>query len=195
MLSCFDRIPVKPGDCFIVPAGTPHAIGAGIFMMELQEPTDWVVRCEQVNAGLRLPPEACFMGLDLERCLEVFNYNEYSVEQVFRLFRQKPRVTRQNSTFVEEEIISPEHKEFFRLHHVRGTEGCCTIPGGELMLMVVLKGQGMLSAGRSDQRFSSGETWLLPGSADSWDIRGTGTPWDIMIARLPEEPDPKPKFA
>ena len=69
-----NRFPVQPGDCYVVPAGTPHAIGAGIFMMELQEPTDWVVRCETVNAGLALPPEACFMGLDLEACLDVFDY-------------------------------------------------------------------------------------------------------------------------
>ena len=74
MLACFEKIPVQPGDCYVVPAGTPHAIGAGVFMMELMEPTDWVVRCETTNAGLTLPPEACFMGLDLETCLEIFDY-------------------------------------------------------------------------------------------------------------------------
>ena len=30
MLACFEKIPVQPGDCYVVPAGTPHAIGAGI---------------------------------------------------------------------------------------------------------------------------------------------------------------------
>ena len=32
---------VKPGDAFFVPSGIPHAIGAGIFVMEMQEPTDY----------------------------------------------------------------------------------------------------------------------------------------------------------
>src|ERR1051326_5171354 len=77
MLACFERIPVKAGDCYVVPAGTPHAIGAGVFMVELMEPTDWVVRCEVVTAGLALSPDACFMGIGLDACLDVFDYRAY----------------------------------------------------------------------------------------------------------------------
>ena len=80
MLGCFDRIPVKPGDCFVVPAGTPHAIGEGILMIELQEPTDWVVRCEFEVGGHVLPHAARYMSLDLEDVLEIFDYTAYSRE-------------------------------------------------------------------------------------------------------------------
>src|SRR5262249_13364368 len=107
MLACFDRIPVQPGDCFVVPAGTPHAIGAGVFMVELMEPTDWVVRCETVNAGVTLPPEACFMGLTLEQCLDVFDFRPYSVERVKEVFQQRPNILNRTENFTEEEIIQP----------------------------------------------------------------------------------------
>ena len=75
MLDCFERIEVKAGDCYVVPAGTPHAIGEGVFMVELMEPTDWVVRCETVTAGVALSPEACFMGIGLERSLGDFRFS------------------------------------------------------------------------------------------------------------------------
>jgi len=45
MLACFDPIPVSPGDVLLVKGGVPHAVGAGLLMVEVQEPTDYVVRC------------------------------------------------------------------------------------------------------------------------------------------------------
>jgi len=51
MEACFERIPVKPGDAFYVPGGLPHAIGEGVLMVEIMEPTDFVVRLEFEKAG------------------------------------------------------------------------------------------------------------------------------------------------
>ena len=39
MLGRMNRITVRPGDGILVPAGTAHAIGAGVFVAEVQEPT------------------------------------------------------------------------------------------------------------------------------------------------------------
>ena len=39
MLAAMHEIPVEAGDAVFVPAGTSHAIGAGILLVELQEPT------------------------------------------------------------------------------------------------------------------------------------------------------------
>ena len=41
LLSYFEKIPIQEGDSFIVPGGLPHAIGEGIFMIEIMEPTDF----------------------------------------------------------------------------------------------------------------------------------------------------------
>jgi hypothetical protein len=37
---------VRPGDGILVPAGTPHFIGEGVFVLELQEPTDLSILLE-----------------------------------------------------------------------------------------------------------------------------------------------------
>ncbi len=47
--SCWTRstpVPVAPGDVLFVPAGTLHTIGAGITLIELQEPSDMSVVIE-----------------------------------------------------------------------------------------------------------------------------------------------------
>jgi mannose-6-phosphate isomerase len=38
---CFDKLAVKPGDVYVVPGGLPHAIGNGVLMVEIMEPTDF----------------------------------------------------------------------------------------------------------------------------------------------------------
>jgi mannose-6-phosphate isomerase len=46
LLAHMNRIPVRPGDGILVPAGQPHATGAGIFLVEVQEPTDFSILLE-----------------------------------------------------------------------------------------------------------------------------------------------------
>src|SRR5690349_20063430 len=40
MLGAMHELPVRAGEAIFVPAGAPHAIGEGILMVEVQEPTD-----------------------------------------------------------------------------------------------------------------------------------------------------------
>jgi len=187
MLGCFEKVPVQPGDCYVVPAGTPHAIGAGVFMMELMEPTDWVVRCETVTAGVKLTPDQCFMGLDLEACLDIFDYRAYPVAEVRQMFQQVPRILQQTDTFTEEELICPSWQEFFRLHRLRGT-GHASWTGNELMLLLVLKGSGELGATGEVRAVNAGQTWLLPGAAATWSLSKMTNDWECVLAKLPIAP-------
>ncbi|HXI83521.1 MAG TPA: class I mannose-6-phosphate isomerase [Verrucomicrobiae bacterium] len=184
MLACFEKIRVQPGDCYVVPAGTPHAIGAGVFMMELMEPTDWVVRCETTNAGLTLAPDACFMGLDLETCMEVFDYRPYSLAEVRRIFQQSPRELVRTSAYCEEELIGPAYHEYFRLHRLRG-HGDASWQGGELLLLIIIKGEADLVCGRQRQPVRAGQTLLLPGAGQSWNWTQPAGDWEILLAKLP----------
>jgi mannose-6-phosphate isomerase len=70
MESCFDKILVKPGNVLFIPGGVPHAIGEGVFMVEIMEPSDLVVRFEFERAGYTLPESARFMNRGLDFCLE-----------------------------------------------------------------------------------------------------------------------------
>jgi mannose-6-phosphate isomerase len=88
--SCFEKIPVSPGDCYFIPGGMPHAIGEGILMIEIMEPSDWAVRFEFERAGYTLPEEARFMKRDLDFCLDVFDYSEQSVEKVVKSNKKEP---------------------------------------------------------------------------------------------------------
>ena len=96
--SCFDRIPVKPGDVFLLPGGRPHALGEGILMLEIMEPSDLAVRFEFERCGYVIPEQARFMGRDIETALDVFNFEPVPPEKIDAEFRCIPKV-----------LISDEH--------------------------------------------------------------------------------------
>jgi mannose-6-phosphate isomerase len=184
MLACFDPISVAAGDCLVVPTGVPHAIGAGVFMIELQEPSDWVVRGEARNGDLVLPEEQRYMGLGLDACLDVFDYRAYPLAEVRVRFQQQPRTVAQTSTFTEEQIIGPRYKEFFRLRRLRGT-GAARWQGDEIMVMIVTKGEGLLCTGGQEQLARQGQTWLLPGCVSEWRWEAQTSDWEILLAQPP----------
>ena len=61
LLHSLNRISVRPGDVVYVPAGVPHALGAGVLIAELQEPTDFSLICEWRDFPVR--PEDSHLGL------------------------------------------------------------------------------------------------------------------------------------
>lgn len=90
--SCFDRIPVKPGDVFLLPGGRPHALGEGILMLEIMEPSDLAVRFEFERCGYVIPEQARFMGKGIETALDVFNFEPVPPEKIDAEFRCSPKV-------------------------------------------------------------------------------------------------------
>ena len=52
MLDAMNELPGQAGDALFVPAGTLHSIGAGILLVELQEPTDLSVLLEWQRFGV-----------------------------------------------------------------------------------------------------------------------------------------------
>lgn len=67
LLGSLNRVEVRAGDVVYVPAGVPHAIGPGILIAELQEPTDYSILCEW--EGFPIRPEDSHLGLGWETAL------------------------------------------------------------------------------------------------------------------------------
>ena len=64
MLAALHELPVRAGDALLVPAGTLHAIGAGILLLELQEPSDLSVLVEWQRFGVNSGAEHLSLGWD-----------------------------------------------------------------------------------------------------------------------------------
>ncbi|MDE6505336.1 MAG: class I mannose-6-phosphate isomerase [Clostridia bacterium] len=67
-------IPVKPGDCYLIEAGTVHAIGAGCVICEIQQSSNVTYRVYDYN---RKDAYGNLRELHLEKALDVINYSAF----------------------------------------------------------------------------------------------------------------------
>lgn len=180
MLDCFERIPVRPGDCLMVPAGVPHAIGAGVFLLELQQPSDWVARCEFTVGDHTLPPEARFMGLEYSDCREIFDLTPHAPDA----WRQRPRILSASHGHIEEEVIEARHHEFFRLRRLRGT-GRASFALPDAAVLVMTAGTGQLDREETRSFLQQGHTLLLPASPEMAHWEPSSPEWEFLLAQPP----------
>lgn len=67
-------IPVKKGDCFLIEAGTVHAIGAGCVICEIQQSSNVTYRVYDYN---RRGADGKLRQLHVDKAVEVINFNKY----------------------------------------------------------------------------------------------------------------------
>ena len=90
MLDCLHRFEVKPGDCFLVKAGTPHSIGSGCFFIELHQPCDITLRMERNFTPQPLTDEQLHYGPGFEVLFDCFDYTGRSLEQTLAEIFMQP---------------------------------------------------------------------------------------------------------
>ncbi len=116
MTELMNKIPVHPGDVFLIAGGTPHAIGPGCFLIEIQEPTDYTISLEKCNTlGEKMPDFLCHMGLGFDKMFDCFNYIKYSYDEVLSLYNLKPEQLCNNDNYSLTQLIGYENTPCFSL--------------------------------------------------------------------------------
>lgn len=118
LLPCFEKIPIQPGDVFIVPGGMPHAIGEGILMIEIMEPTDFAVRLEFERGGIKLPEEARFMGRGVGFAADMINFDLKSVDDVIAQHFCTPQLLAEQAGGREYGLIGPNQTPCFSVNRL-----------------------------------------------------------------------------
>ena len=137
MLERLHRVPVRAGDGILVPAGQPHAIGAGVFVVEAQEPTDFSIVLEwSVTTASR---EESHLDLGFETAMGAVSHRALAPEALDALCRHVPVEARSDSTL---RCLPEQADPFFRLDVLVAATGrpwrgsrpatpswsCCPVP-------------------------------------------------------------------
>jgi mannose-6-phosphate isomerase len=153
MLGALQRLPVTAGDVVLVPAGTLHAIGSGILLLELQEPTDLSVLVEWRPFGVHSGAEHLDLGWDT----------------ALGAMDREPADLNALTAAGGNGLLPAAADPYFRAERVRG--------GGELAasfaVLLVLGGEGALHTKPGDElELRRGTTALVPFGADATTMTG-----------------------
>ena len=76
LLGTLNEVPVQAGSVVFLPAGVPHAIGAGVLMAELQEPTDFSIVCEW--QGYPIEPGDSHLGIGWDAAIQALDLSAHT---------------------------------------------------------------------------------------------------------------------
>lgn len=168
LLDSLNRIPVAPGDAVLVPAGVPHAIGAGVFVVELQQAADLNVLLEWTGFDVDGMRDG-HLGLGFERALSCVDRSGWTHERLRTLLRDRS-ASRGASSGVAL-ALPPRADAFFRVERVEPDPAArCA---ASFAVLVVVDGEGMLHTQRGAALpLARGDTLLVPFAAGDLEVHG-----------------------
>lgn len=149
---------VKAGDTIFVPAGTVHAIGAGVTICEIQQNSDITYRLYDYGR----PRE-----LHLEHGVKVSDLGQHH-------YRVQPL---QIAPGREELVVC----DYFRIEKLT-VSGQLLFQGGApyYMLLTCLKGSGQIAG----ENYRAGTSWLVPALAEPFEMNGNAAEWILSYTSL-----------
>lgn len=179
MLEALNAVPVAPGDTVVIPAGLPHAIGAGVFVVELQQPTDFSLTMEWRD--FLDSPEQGHLGLGFDTALQVLDTSGWDTERLASLIRRGlDSADRTSAEHSATELLAPLADGFFRADRLRPPAAPSwavpLAPG--FAVLIVLDGTGTLRSDRGSTPIARGETVAVPYGAGALELSG-----DVTVLR------------
>ncbi|MDP9303625.1 MAG: mannose-6-phosphate isomerase, partial [Actinomycetota bacterium] len=184
MLDALNELTVGPGDCIFVPAGLPHAIGAGIFLVELQEPSDLSVLLEWTGFEVDGTRDG-HLGLGFNVALESARLTAVRGDELTELKRQTAAAP--ESRPGARTLLSSAASSFFGAERLRPAPAVSLEPA--FSILVVVDGDGRLETDGGTVTLSRGESLLVPHAAGPGELTGSVD----VIRCLPPAPNGDPK--
>jgi mannose-6-phosphate isomerase len=157
LIESLTRIEVSVGDAILVPAGTPHAIDEGIFVLELQEPTDLSVLLEWEGFDVDGEVDG-HLGLGFDTVLDALDYQPLGASRISEL------VTRGGlSAQSTQSLFTNAADTFFRAHMITGDSSSIDAGFG---ILLILEGSGEIQFENAPTiAVKRGDAVLIPWSA------------------------------
>lgn len=164
LLDSLNFLKVKAGDVVFVPAGVAHAIEAGIFVLELQEPTDLSILLEWDGFAVDGDKDG-HLDLGYEIALDALRLDPLSDAENAEIITRFDK-----SDNKSKRIFNTIADDFFRADYLSGDQTQIEAGFG---ILLVLEGSGSLEF-KNGESFSveSGDAVVIAHQAGSFTLRG-----------------------
>ena len=159
LVSMLNKIPVKPGDVFLIPGKAIHAIGKNCLLLEVQEPTDFTIQPENKCGDYVLSDNEKYLGLDPDVAFDCFDMELDSLEKTLKAAKCEP--VRDGHI---ERLITHEKTPCFAVtrYNVNGDAVSLPCPS----VYVVTDGNGKITCGDYARDVKKGDYFFAPAVID-----------------------------
>lgn len=154
-----NKIPVKRGDVYCIPAGTVHAIGAGCLICEVQQSSDLTYRLYDYG---RLDENGEPRALHIEKALDVLDYSRRDLE------KEKRKGLGNFGKYFSRLLPKEVHCSLYR-YEAEG-ELTAAFSSERIFFAITYGGKGKITANDGTRPTSVGDTFMIRGNV----VRITG---------------------
>lgn len=154
------RVPVKKGDVFFIPAGTLHAIGAGIRICEIQQNSNLTYRVYDYG---RRDKNGQLRPLHIKQALEVSSLEPSVITPAC------PATALDEGAFRRELASCPYFRASF--YTVQSTLSL-TAGSGSFLSLTIVEGSGTITDGVQPLSFSAGDSLFIPAGSGALFLQG-----------------------
>lgn len=137
------KVPVQPGECHFLPAGTAHAIGAGLLVAEIQTPSDTTYRVFDWN---RTDDAGQPRQLHIDEAMESIHFDVTA------------------DSLPATEVGRLVDCDFFKVdkgHRLKNDE--LLLRAGQMKTLVILSGRGVIESSETESMaFAGGDCLVIP---------------------------------
>jgi len=149
---------VHEGDTFFVPAGTPHTIGPGWIVCEVQQYSDLTYRVYDYG---RVDAHGKPRELHIDKALDVMNFGKTRGGKTSAL--PLPSREMKKSLLAACEYFATERYELINPAQLDRD-------GQHFDLLIILSGSGAIKSQKEMYPYRRGETWLIPASLNAYEL-------------------------
>jgi mannose-6-phosphate isomerase len=171
LMDAMHERPARAGDAWFVPAGMPHAIGAGSLILEVQEPTDFSIVLER--RGFPVTAQDAHLGLGWDVTLDAIDRRSRTDDELDSL--------RSDAT-VDGSLLAPDADAFFSVRRVRVSERQRLALPSRYAVGAVISGAGAVATDGGRLPIDAGTTFAIPpGVAASAEIEARAEPVELLL--------------
>ena len=165
-----NRVEVKPGDVFFIPAGTVHALGAGLEVVEVQQTSDVTYRIYDWD---RVDSEGKSRELHTSLAVDAIDF-----EADAELLHRKYNLGKGG----EAKVIDCNYFSM-TLHDVDGKKELDRSSLDSFVVYIALNGSVRIVADGAEEALAEGEVILIPAEANDIIIEGNAKLMEVYINR------------
>ncbi len=170
---------VRPGDAMLVPAGLPHTVQDGVFVLELQEPTDLSILLEWADFSVDGEKDG-HLDLGFDIALQAVDLSAISATDLDRLVIPAEQLQGSGA----HSVFPAQADPYFRAQRINAHSEPVPIDAG-FAIVLILEGSGSLTARDDVIDVSRGDVVIVPHAVGDW-ICGAGL---VAVACRPPAPN------
>lgn len=166
MAELLHEVPVKKGDIWLIKAGLIHALGEGCTVIEVQEPTDFIIQPERWCGDYHLSESEEYFGLDKSVALDAINYDIFG-DKAIEYARVTPKITVDTPVYTKEELITYDDTPCFAENKRVIKNGGSFVMDYAPCVYVCLSGNAVIKSENYKREVARGDYFFLPYSAEN----------------------------